>query len=193
VVHQDQGGQCTFTDPAKGIAGAQTDCLWRTRNQIAQEIRVFCDPEQYGKPEIWGWCAGYDFVALCQLFNTMMELPTGFPHYIRDLQYLLDMRGITDDMLPPQGDRVHNALADARYIKQLWGSLIAPPFWSVQNSDRDFVGTWHHNELLLKGDPRLDASGAVKSFDLSVAIDNTPIFRKQLSPVEGQIERETKQ
>jgi hypothetical protein len=106
-------GQCTK------VSHHYSDCLWRTRRQIADELQTFCDPQVHGTPEFWGWCSAYDFVALCQLFGTMMDLPAGFPHYMRDLQYLLDERGVEDDKLPPQSENIHNALVDAQYIQQV--------------------------------------------------------------------------
>lgn len=93
--------------------------LWKNRVTIKQDILSFMDVEAYGKPELWGWCASYDFVALCQLYGTMMDLPDGWPHYIRDIQYLLDERGMSDDKLPQQEEGLHNALADARHLKKL--------------------------------------------------------------------------
>jgi 3' exoribonuclease, RNase T-like len=96
------------------------ECAWRTRKQIAQEIYAFMDVEKYGKPEWYGWCASYDFVALCQLFGTMMDLPTGYPHYIRDLQHVLDSYSMSDEKIPKQDGSVHNALSDARYTKRFW-------------------------------------------------------------------------
>jgi hypothetical protein len=81
------------------------------------------DVKKYGNPEIWGYCSGYDYVALCQLFGTMMDLPAGWPHFICDLQQVFDERGITDDTLPEQEGSAHNALDDARYIKRLWQFL----------------------------------------------------------------------
>ncbi len=98
-------------------------CPWRRLREIAQEIKAFCDPEQYGKPEFIGWCAGYDFVLLCQLFGTMMDLPADWPHYIKDLQHVLDDRSWTDDMLPEQEGSAHNALGDAKHIRRLWTFL----------------------------------------------------------------------
>jgi len=97
-------------------------CMMRTREAIKQEILAFMDIEKYGYPELIGWCCAYDFVALCQLFGTMMDVPASLPHYMRDLQQLLDERGIPDDWLPEQ-ENAHNALADARYIKQIWEML----------------------------------------------------------------------
>ncbi len=71
----------------------------------------------------------YDYVAFCQLFGTMMDLPAGYPHYIRDLQYVLDVLGIADEALPPQEEGTHNALEDARHIGKLWGYLICHDAW----------------------------------------------------------------
>src|SRR5579859_68019 len=96
------------------------NCPWRTREQIAHEVKSFIGDDI---PEFHAWCAGYDWVVLCQLFGAMMDLPSGWPHYIRDLQYVLDERGITDEMLPPQEEQSHNALADARYIQKIWQVL----------------------------------------------------------------------
>ena len=101
-------------------------CPWRTRIQIAHEVAMFCDPEKYGKPEFIGWCSGYDWVALCQLYGTMMDIPAGWPHYIKDLQFVLDVQGITDDMLPQQETGLHNALADAKHIQLLWNTYYKP-------------------------------------------------------------------
>lgn len=114
-------GQCTWTDPDGGdITGPHADCPWRTRKQLRDDIQLFFNPGS--SIELWGWCAGYDFVALCQLFGTMMDVPSGWPHYIRDLQYVLDERGMTDERLPPQ-ENAHHALADARHIKRVWEML----------------------------------------------------------------------
>ena len=101
-------------------SGRYQECPWRTREQIRDEVKAFCDPEKYGRPEFMGWCCSYDHVVLCQLFGTMMDIPAGWPHYIRDLQHILDDRSIVDEELPQQENGVHNALADARHIKRLW-------------------------------------------------------------------------
>jgi len=135
-------GQCTFEKPAIAITGlsglnitggyligTHADCPWRTREQIKHELLSFMDIEKYGKPELVGWCSGYDWVAFCQLFGTMMDLPQGWPHYIKDLQQVLDDRGISDDELPAQEDGVHNALEDARHLKKLWGYITRNDCW----------------------------------------------------------------
>lgn len=103
-------GQCIFPN-----------CAWRLRKQIAQEISGFCNPEQYGNPELWGYYSAYDHVAFCQLFGTMMDLPKGYPMYTRDIKQWCDALG--NPQLPEQGKGEHNALADARWNKQAWEFL----------------------------------------------------------------------
>lgn len=120
--HRD--GQCEDDEHGK-----YADCPWRTRAQIKHDILSFMDVEAYGKPELWGWCSGYDWVVFCQLFGTMMDLPTGYPHYIKDFQQVLDERGISDDELPEQEDGLHNALADAQHLKKLWGYILRNDCW----------------------------------------------------------------
>lgn len=111
--HKKHGGQCI--DQQRGLVH---NCPWRIREQIRDEVKNFFNPSD--GIELWGWCSGYDFMAFCQLFGTMMDLPKGYPHYIRDLQHVLDERGIPDNDLPPQEGGAHNALEDARHIKKLW-------------------------------------------------------------------------
>lgn len=118
---QHREGQCLFANPVKGIAGLQTDCLWRTREQIKQEILVFMDIEKYGKPELIGYYSAYDHVAFCQLFGTMMDLPKGFPMYTRDIKQWCDALG--NPRLPEQGEGEHNALSDARHNRVMYEFL----------------------------------------------------------------------
>jgi hypothetical protein len=99
---------------------------WKSREQIQRDLLAFMDVEQYGKPALYGWCCAYDFVALCQLFGTMMDLPQDWPHYMRDIQFVLDDRGISDDALPQPEGQVHNALVDARQIRDIWQMLYPP-------------------------------------------------------------------
>lgn len=91
----------------------------KTRKAIASDLVVFMGE----KPEIWAYYADYDWVALCQLFGTMIDLPKGWPMYCRDVKQLCD--GIGNPKLPEQGSSEHHALADARWTKQAWEFLIA--------------------------------------------------------------------
>lgn len=128
-LYAHEEGQCIFNDTSKGIIGAIVDCPWRTREQLKRDILCFMDPLLYGKPELWSWCGAYDFVAFCQIFGTMMDLPPSYPHYIKDLQQVLDERGISDEELPEQEEGLHHALQDARHLKRLWGYIVRNDCW----------------------------------------------------------------
>lgn len=91
------------------------------RRHIASEIVAFCDPDRNGKPEFWAYYADYDWVVLCQLFGTMMDLPKGWPMYCRDIKQWCDDLG--NPKLPEQGKGEHHALADARWNRQAWEFL----------------------------------------------------------------------
>lgn len=118
-------GQCAFehiTYHGSLIAGGYAECYWRTREQMRNEIKAFIIDDE--KIEIYGWCCAYDWVAICQLFGTMMDLPKNWPHYMRDIQMLLDEECVDDSELPSQTETAHNALADARYIKQIFEEVL---------------------------------------------------------------------
>lgn len=95
------------------------ECPWRRREEIARELATFIAPDRHAI-ELVGWCAGYDWVALCQLYGTMMDIPTSWPHYMRDIQQILDIRGIAESTLPQPTGTAHNALDDARHIKAIY-------------------------------------------------------------------------
>ena len=96
-----------------------TENAWKDRATIRREVEAFINAGD-GAPEFIFWCGCYDYVILCQLFGGMLNLPAGWPHSIIDIQEVLNKHKITDDMLPPQTDQAHNALADARHLKLLW-------------------------------------------------------------------------
>jgi hypothetical protein len=91
---------------------------WGSHGSVAYELRQFCNPEKYGKPEFWGYYADYDWVALCQLFGTMIDLPKGWPMYCRDIKQWCDELG--NPKLPEQGKGEHHALADAKWNLKAW-------------------------------------------------------------------------
>ena len=93
-----------------------------TRELAAQQIREFVGAE---KPEFWGYYADYDWVALCQLFGRMIDLPKGWPMYCRDLKQLCDSLG--NPRLPEQASGEHHALADARWNRDVYTFLAATP------------------------------------------------------------------
>jgi hypothetical protein len=102
-------------EPLTGKCGDPT-CPWRYHWEIRNEVREFMSIEKFGKPEVWGYYADYDWVVFCQLFGTMMELPKGFPMYCRDLKQLCDSKGNPELPKASTCDD-HNALSDAIEIK----------------------------------------------------------------------------
>jgi hypothetical protein len=88
----------------------------RGRKEIAADLIEFMGE----KPEIWAYYADYDWVVLCQLYGTMMDLPKGWPMYCRDVKQLCD--GVGNPKLPEKNQE-HNALFDAVWTKQAWEFL----------------------------------------------------------------------
>lgn len=111
-------------DEAKASAWVQLNVIAKleslprkTLKEIKTELLEFITGEQI---EFWGYYSDYDWVAFCWIFGRMMELPSGYPMYCRDLKQLLDESG--KDRLPdPEGE--HNALADAEWNEQLFNYL----------------------------------------------------------------------
>jgi len=89
--------------------------------EIAREVERFCDPTRYQKPEFWAYYADYDWVVMCQLFGTMMDLPNNYPMYCMDIKQWCKHLG--DPELPKQAKGLHNALDDARHNKVMWNFL----------------------------------------------------------------------
>jgi hypothetical protein len=100
------------------------DPAWMTRQAIATRLREFVGADS-GKPEFWAYYADYDWVALCQLYGTMMGLPEGFPMFCRDLKQLSCDVGSPKHPPGPIGE--HNALADARWNRDLYAFLSIRP------------------------------------------------------------------
>lgn len=89
----------------------------KSNEEIAKELIIFMDKD----PEIWAYYADYDWVVLCQLFGTMMDLPKGWPMYCRDVKQLCDDRG--NPKLPRKSGIQHHALSDAKWTKTAWHFL----------------------------------------------------------------------
>lgn len=89
-----------------------------TRHTARKEILHFVSRKI---PEFWGYFADYDWVCLCQLYGTMMDLPKGWPMYCRDIKQLYDESGCRD--LPPQGME-HHALADAKWNMDAYNHIM---------------------------------------------------------------------
>jgi hypothetical protein len=87
----------------------------KSRSAIAAEVLEFIGRDE---PEIWAYYGDYDWVALCQLYGTMMQLPDRWPLYCLDIKQYSFMMGDPD--LPVQAGNEHDALADARWNRQAW-------------------------------------------------------------------------
>lgn len=98
-----------------------------SRESIARNIVEFVGE----KPEFWAYYADYDWVALCQLYGTMMDLPKGWPMYCRDVKQLCDDLGNPKLIKQTDGPE-HHALADAVWTKAAWkflqqfGEVVGP-------------------------------------------------------------------
>ncbi|MCK5601944.1 3'-5' exoribonuclease [Candidatus Pacearchaeota archaeon] len=88
-----------------------------SRKCIAEEVVLFVEEN----PEFWAYYADYDWVVLCQLFGTMMDLPDTWPMYCRDIKQMCDTQG--NPSLPIQGEGEHNALDDALWNKEAYEFL----------------------------------------------------------------------
>jgi len=76
-----------------------------------------------GSPKIWGYNSAYDWVALCQLWGRMVDLPYGYPWHCRDIRQLAASLGVGVKGHVPRNDKVHNALDDARWVRDTWNAL----------------------------------------------------------------------
>jgi hypothetical protein len=91
---------------------------WRPRSSIATGVRelLLGNVKRDGEPELWGYYADYDWVAFCQLFGRMIDLPNGMPMFCRDLIQLMKQHGIRESDLPKQAAATeHDALGDAAW------------------------------------------------------------------------------
>lgn len=92
-----------------------------SRKEIAQLVLSFAGES----PEFWAYYADYDWVVLCQLYGTMMDLPKGWPMFCRDLKQA--MHGVLEAEVPHQSMQEHHALADARWVRDTYLWLLALP------------------------------------------------------------------
>lgn len=71
-------------------------------------------------PKFWAYYADYDWVVLCGLYGRMVDLPTGWPMHCMDLKQLVGSRS-----LPAQREGNHNALADAKWNKEVYEDFLS--------------------------------------------------------------------
>ncbi|HEY9657689.1 MAG TPA: hypothetical protein V6C65_04430 [Allocoleopsis sp.] len=107
------------------------DKLWYKRQPLQDssdlQVRNLWSYRPNNPIEVWSEWGSYDWVTLCQLFGTMMDLPRGFPMRIRDIiQLAEDELGIPSHQLPPslETEGNHNALLGAKTVQMRYDWLI---------------------------------------------------------------------
>lgn len=93
---------------------------WKSRAQIKEDILIFIGNMH---PEFWVYNGAYDWVAFCQLFGHIRDLPKGYPWYSNDIKQLWHMLG--KPVLPEQKNAAHHALHDAEWNKTAWNHLTS--------------------------------------------------------------------
>lgn len=95
----------------------------KSRQNVANAVKDFLlNPFHVNGPiELWANYAAYDHVALCQLFGRMIDLPDGIPMFTNDLQQAVRRAG--NPKLPAQAAGLHNALDDARHLRDCFTLL----------------------------------------------------------------------
>lgn len=112
--------------------------LVKCNSYIREDILEFIGDDQ--NPEFYAYYADYDWVVFCWLFGRMIDLPKHFPMYCIDLKqiydemdypeyYLVDKKQVINKLKEhpkyPKQENLHNALADAKWNKQLWKFLMS--------------------------------------------------------------------
>jgi hypothetical protein len=98
----------------------------KSRAVIAGEIKTFVGD----RPQFWAWFGAYDWVALCQLYGRMIDLPKDWPMFVMDVMQLLVLLRADRRALPEQSTTAHNALNDAIWTRDAWrylASAFTPP------------------------------------------------------------------
>lgn len=107
--------------------------IGKSNKEIAEEIGRFircnhhtnCNTNQLvddktHKPvEFYGYFADYDWVLFCSLFGRMIDLPSGFPMYCRDLKQMLDERAECASHI----DRKNNSIRHPDFQKTMYDTL----------------------------------------------------------------------
>lgn len=103
---------------------------------ISQEIMEFVKDTGDSYNGFYGYYSDYDWVLLCSLFGTMMDLPEYFPMYCKDLKQTFDEKISASEIRSigyeraverlkqktgyPKQQNEHNALSDAKWNRELY-------------------------------------------------------------------------
>lgn len=147
---------------ARNMHTAKSFHKWfgKRNSVIADEVRRFfgCWRDQHfwrapEEIEVYGYYADYDWVLLCSLFGRMIDLPKGFPMYCKDLKQMLDECYTYQENKYPNETRLqswleyckshpeypvnkqeHNAVADAKWNKDLYDFIMQKKFLNKPES-----------------------------------------------------------
>lgn len=108
------------------------DIWWEKSNAVMQASGfsgTICDHVEWlmagdPEPEFWAYFADYDWVLMCQIYGTMMDLPERFPRFCMDLQQWYVQLGQPENTKPPKPDNAHDALVDARWNLAFYRRLV---------------------------------------------------------------------
>lgn len=99
----------------KGHLGAGLT-RWTAGEAIREWVKRVCGDT---KPRFWGYYPSYDWVLLCQHYGTMVQGPKDWPIRPECLMQWADQLGVPKTRFPKQDGQEHNALADARWNRDL--------------------------------------------------------------------------
>jgi hypothetical protein len=128
VIPALRGGNTAF------ITGTTNDIV-KSRLTIANKVADFFEDAVIignEQVELWGWYSSYDHVCLCQLFGSMVNLPSYIPMWTNDIKqeaYRLGDVRIPD--LRKSQEIVHNALDDAKAEMRMHK-------WLMEYEDRNY-------------------------------------------------------
>lgn len=105
---------------AHSAGSCRTGCPYRSAGEMRRQLVEFCG----ARPEFWADYASYDWVALCQIFGCMKDLPEGWPMFVRDVQQAADLPPARPDW-PPHPGRKHHALDDAQDCRNRHAEIAA--------------------------------------------------------------------
>jgi hypothetical protein len=87
-----------------------------THDKIGKAILDFITAKTF-KPVFWAYYADYDWVAFCQLYGRMIDLPSIYPMFCMDLKQQLLSKSVEN--IPIENEQEHSALSDARWTKEV--------------------------------------------------------------------------
>lgn len=93
---------------------------WMSRVEMKDRLAQFVGADE---PRFWSYAgAPWDWMAIAQLFPVAERVPDGWLYTAYDVLLLIESAGVRvdDPWLPPPPRDVHHALADARWVSELY-------------------------------------------------------------------------